>query len=318
MRTFIDGNGNDSTSAVLAYLQSGNQLRLADLYLIGEMEDPAAVFLTNWESPLLWAPWGTFKNSSITRGKITSQVGLKVDTFQFDWSPQLTAFGTTLATANPYQLAMSAFFDNRTFRLWRAVMPTPGDVNTYGACIMFGGRISNTQVQRGKISFTVNSFLDVVNQYVPPNLIELNNTAANFAGNTPVVADSETTVPQFTIAALTPTSVTGINNSFWATCTGPTPGKIYSLNKLRYGYMVFNPGSSLAGYFGTIGSNGGGKINGVGTTYNHFITYQAFPWPPQIGDTFYVSTKPPINLQDAATGFEYFGFPYVPQPESAA
>jgi hypothetical protein len=310
MRQFTAGDGSDSTAAVLSYLSTHAGLYLADLILIGELEDPAAVWLTSWNSPLSWPVWGNFQPAVISRGKMSSQIGLEVDTLQFTWSPPLTAFGSSTATANPYQKAQTGFYDNRKFRLWRTVMPDPGDANTLGACEVFGGRISSTTVRRGQIEFTVNSFLDVIDQPVPPNVIELNNTLANYAGSTPVVADSETLLPQFTVVA--PTST----NKVFAACTSPTLNKIYGSNKFAHGFMVFNPGSSLEGYWSPISSNGDTLI--VSTHYNGFTLYAPFPWAPQVGDTFYCSIKPPINLQDAEAGFAYFGFPYVPQPEGAA
>jgi hypothetical protein len=310
MRAFVGGNNLDTTAAVKSYLSDAKQVYLADLVLIGEVEDPLAEFLTNWESALSWPNWGTFNPAVITRGKITSQVGLQVDSLDFSWSPPLTAFGTTLATANAYQKGQTGFYDNRTFRMWRTIMPTPGDANTYGACQLFGGRIATTTVTRGNITFTVNSFLDVINQQVPPNVIELTNTLANFAGNTPVVSDNETIIAQFTV--VDPSSTTDI----LAVCTAPNPGKIYGINKFQYGFLVFNQGSSLAGYWSPVSASQDYHTR-FGVHYNEFFVYQGFPWAPEPGDSFYVSTQPPINLQDAAAGFAYFGFPYVPQPESA-
>jgi hypothetical protein len=310
MRTFIGGNGSDTSAAVYAYLQSQDKVQLADLVLIGEVEDPLSFFLTNWETPLAWPVWGTFQPAPITRGKITSQVGLQVDSLDFSWSPPLTAFGTTLATANVYQKAQSGYFDSKTFRLWRAIMPTPGDANTYGACILFGGRVADTKIERGKITLTVNSFLDVINQEVPPNVIENTSVLANYAGNTPVVADGETQLPQFTVVAPSDeTSILGI-------CTAPSPGKIYGHNKFQYGFIRFNPGSTLAGYWSPVASNGLLNLHG-GVHVNQFLVYGAFPWPPQPGDTFYASVQPPINQQDSTSLFGAYTFPGVPSPESA-
>jgi len=315
LRKFLSGAGYDSTAAVLAYLAEGNQLLLADLVLIGEIEDPAAVWLTSWNSPLAWPIYGTFQPATIKRGQVTSQIGLQVDTLAFSWSPPLTAFGTTAATANPYQKAQSGIYDNELFRMWRAVMPTPGDCNTYGACEWFGGRVADVEIVRGQLNFTINSFLDVVNQKVPPNVIEVNNTLANYAGATPVVVDAEVQVPQFEVVTPGGPAVSSAT-SIWATCLSPTPGKAYGLNKFQNGYMVFNPGSSLAGYWSPIYSSGNQTILSV--DYNHFLVFGSFPWPPTPGDTFYCSTKPPISLQDAEAGFGYYGFAFVPQPEGAA
>lgn len=309
MRTFIGGNGVDTTSAVLAYLAASKQLRLADLYLIGEIEDPASVWLTNYESPLAWPVLGTFQPATISRGKITSQVGLKVASMDVTWSPKLMDFGTSLATANPYQLAPAGFYDNRRVRIWRAVMPTPGDANTYGATPWFGGRVADSVVSRGSIKFTINSFLDAINQQTPPNVIEASNALAGYVGATPVLADSETSIATFTVVA--PSN----SNNILGQCIQPTANKIYSNNRFALGYMVFMAGSSLAGFWSAIGQNDE-YFAGGGVHYNHFLTYQSFPWAPTPGDTFYVSTQMPVDQASApANGFK--GFPYVPQPTTA-
>lgn len=310
MRQFINGSNNDSTAAVLTYLQSKNQYQLADLILIGELEDPYAIFLTDWASPLLWTPWGTFLNAVVSRGKINSQVGLQVDTLELNWSPPFTAFGTTTATANQYQKAVAGFYDQKKFRLWRTVMPTAGDADTYGACALFGGRIQDTRVERGKITFNINSFLDTIEQMVPPNVVEWTSTTPNYAGNIPVVSDSETALPQFTVVA--PSSAINIV----ARCTSPTANKIYGANKFQRGFIAFNRGSSLDGFWSPVAANGKIRISAV--NYNNFLLYGAFPWAPQVGDTFYASIQPPINQQDGVPAFPYDGFRWVPQPEGAA
>jgi Uncharacterized conserved protein (DUF2163) len=310
MRTFTGGDGADTTAAVLAYLAAARQLRLADLYLIGEQEDPKAIWLTSWESPLAWPVWGTFQPAKITRDKITSQIGLEVSSLKLEWSPKLTAFGTSIATANPYQKAQMGVYDNQRVRLWRCVMPTPGDANTYGACELFGGRIGDTIIERGSITFTVNSFLDVVNQPVPPNVIEAANTMAGFVGHTPVLADGETNVPTFTVVApSTPDLILG-------DCIQPTAHKIYGLNKFILGFMVFRAGSSLAGFWSPVAANQNFNAGG-GIHYNQFQAYAAFPWAPTPGDTFYVSTQWPVDYASATAG-QFKGFPFVPNPIAAA
>lgn len=311
MRKFIDGDGVDVTATVLAFQEANNQYNTADLVLIGELEDEHAVFLTDYPSPLRWKLWGTFLSGAIgSRGKVSSQIGLQVGTMEFSWSPKTVAFGSTLATANAFQKAQSGFFDSKKFRLWRTIMPTPGDANTFGACEMFGGRIADTTIERNKITFTVSSFLDVVNQLIPPNVIEWTNASAAYAGNIPVISDGETQLPQFTVVA--PSSATSILGQ----CTGPTPNKIYGANKFLYGFIKFNQGSSLAGYFSAVSSNG--DIISSGVHYNRFTVYQAFPWDPQVGDTFYAGILPPINAADGLPAFPYDGYRWVPQPEGAA
>ena len=310
MRTFTAGNGTDSTSAVLAYLKAGNQFRLADLYLIGEPDDPGAVWLTNWESNLSWPVWGTFNSSVIERDTVTSQVGLQVDSLSVTWHPPLTAFGSSIASANPYQKAQLGVYDNWRVRVWRCVMPTAGDANTYGACEWFGGWINDSEIGRGYIKFTVASFLSVVNQKIPPNVIEASNAYASYTGAFPSAPDGETQVPTFVVVAPSNT------NQILGQCTGPSPGSIYAKNRFIRGYLQFTSGS-LKGFWSPIAANQSYNAGG-GIHYNQFQTFAQFPWAPNPGDTFYASVQPAADFAGASSAGETFqGFPYVPSPVAA-
>lgn len=311
MKQMIGGAGTDTTAAALTFLRTNNQFRLADLYLIGESEDAGAVYATDWPGGLLWTPYGTFPNSVISRGTVSMKIGLEVQALDVSWSPKLTAFGSTFSTMNPYQRAQAGFYRNQRFRVWRTIMPTAGDANTYGAYQLFGGRVANVAVKRGSIDFTVNSFLDACNAQVPPNVIESTNMLAGYAGATPVLVDAETQLPSFTVVA--PTSATNI----LATCNSPTSNKIYGTNKLQYGYLLFKAGSTLVGFFAQIASNGDFNAGG-GVHYNQFIVYTPFNFAPTVGDTFYVSTAFPLDATSALALGVYRGFLYVPAPETAA
>lgn len=305
MRTVTGGNGSDTTSSVTAWLQSGGHLTLANLYLIGEPEDPLALWLTDWESPLVWSAWGTFQPAVIKRGTVSSKIGLDVESLDVTWSPKPAAFTQSISTANPYQLAQIGYYDNWKVRVWTVYMPTPGDANTYGASELFGGRIADSTIERGDLKFKVNSFLDVVNENVPTNVIELLNTAAAYAGATPPAGFSH--VPQFNvIAGDSTTQVIGDQ-------TYPVAHSILETNNVQHGYLVFNSGGTLDGVWSAIQQNV--EVTIGGTNYNQFILYAPLPWPPTPGvDTFYVSAASPINQADG----DYVGFPYVPAPEAAA
>jgi hypothetical protein len=313
MRTFIAGDGTDSTSRVNALLAAGSEFRFADLYAIGANEDPQTLWFTDWDGPLTWPVYSDrpFSPVVVERGGVRSEVGLKVQSIDVTWSPKLAPFISGTSFANPYLQAQNGFFDSRIFRLWRTVMPSPGDAYSLGACQYFGGRIAEIETSRGKIKFTVNCFLDVVNQKVPPNTIELSNTLAQYAGNVPVLVEGETAIPTFTVQD--PSSTTIIMGD----CIGPTAHKIYGTNNLRKGFMVFLPGSTLAGYWSVIGANANFNAGG-GIHYNQIQVYSPFPEAPVVGDTFYISTQFPVDLATAtAAGAAYFGFPYVPDPATA-
>jgi len=312
MKQTIGGNGSDTTAAAFAYLTNptNRQFRFADLYMIGNPADPTAILLTDWPTDLTWPYIGTFKSTVIKRGTVTMALGLEVQSLDVTWSPPVAAFGTSLVTANYYQKAFAGLYRNFNVRVWRCIMPEPGDANTYGAYELFGGRITTTEVSRAAIKFNVTSFLDCVNEQVPPNVIENTNVLASFLGAVPVFVDSETKVAQFNV--IVPSSTDNILGA----CSAPSPGKIYDDNKLRFGYLYFNRGSTLAGFFAQVAQNTNFNAGG-GVHYNQFITYQAFPFGPEPSDSFYVSAPAPNDSSEGTIGQNNFPFPYVPSPEAA-
>lgn len=300
VRTWTSGAGVDTTATVIAYLKGPiDELLEADLILIGDQEDPASLFLTNWRTDLAYPIVGTFRAASIERDKVTSQIGLQTSNMQIRWSPPLGNFTNNVNTTSPYQLAQIGYYDNKIVKVWRTVMPTVGDANTYGACEWYLGWVANSSVQRGKIVFNVNSFTNAFTQKVPQNTIESQSTRAAFAGPTPVLADSETSVPTFSVVA--PSSAQLIHG----VCIQPTAGKIYGTNKFQLGFIVFLAGSTLAGQWQAVARSGAYNPGG-GLHYNEFQVYQPFPFDPSPGDTFYVATQPPTNDD---------GFDFVPAPE---
>lgn len=305
MKTVFSGSGVDMTATVLAALKTNTYFTLATLYLLGEPEDPASIRLTDYETPLLYQLYGTFQRANITRGRITSKIGLEVSNTTIKWTPPYSVITNNVNTTTPHHLASLGFYDNWPVRMWTVYMPTPGDTNTYGCSELFGGRIASSKVDRGSIEFKVNSFLDVVNQYVPTNTIELLNTLAGYRGAVPPSGLS--VVPQFNVHA--GSSATQV----YGDCTSPTPGQIFSDNTFQNGFLVFNSpiGNTLGRVWASIISSQGPTVGGV--QVNDFVLYQPLPWPPTAGvDTFYVSATSPINKADG----QYFGFPYVPSPET--
>ncbi|MGH3429620.1 MAG: hypothetical protein ACRDQZ_18970, partial [Mycobacteriales bacterium] len=230
MKKFIGGAGTDTTAAAVAWAKSHNELERATLYLIGEIDDPDALWLTDYESPLLWSPWGTFKNSNVERGDVTSQIGLKVDQMELRWSPPVAPFNDNLSTDSPYRRAWLGFYDNWKVRSWTCYLPKKGDANTLGACELFGGWVGPVSVAAGAITFKVNSFLSVVDAKVPSAVIEILNTLAQYRAATPPPGLTE--VPHFNV--LDGSTV----KQLIAECTSPTPGQIFDTGIFRYGFVV--------------------------------------------------------------------------------
>jgi hypothetical protein len=307
MRKVIGGNGQDTTAAVAAYLAANHTFIIRHLYLIGHPEHPQSIWLTDHEAPVLYGPWGTFYPAVVSRNGITTKVGLEVQKISLTWSPGNSTATVSTSSASPLQLARLHFYDNWPVRIWKVFMPTPGDANTLGATDWFGGRVDNATIDRGAIEFSVSSFLDVVTQKVPSTVIEVTNTLA--ATGAATVPAGDPSIPVFQTFA-------GSNeNQIIADALSPTAGKIYRGNEFAGGYMVFisGPGATLAGAWSAIGGNGK-FTDGNGNSHSSFSIYSPLPWPPTPGvDQFYVSTTAPINQSDE----NYFGFPYVPSPQTA-
>lgn len=307
MRQCTGGNGQDTTAAVQSYLANTVNPLIRHIYLIGEPDDPNAIFLTDHEGPVLYNPWGTFQPAVIKKSGITTKIGLEVQKCTVTWTPGNLQTGVTIATANPLQLARIHYYDNWRVRIWKVFMPTPGDATTLGACEWFGGRIGNATIGRNQIEFSVTSFLDVVSQKVPANVIESTSTLAGYTAAT--IPPGDASQPVFEVFTGTTTT------SIIADCLTPTANKIYSGNLFVAGYMVFlaGAGATLPGVWSAIGANGE-FTDGNGNDHSIFTIYSALPWAPTPGvDTFYVSMAAPINQADG----DYFGFSFVPAPSTA-
>jgi hypothetical protein len=282
---------------------------IAHLYLIGEPDSPYAHWLTDWDAPLLYSLYGRFYPSSITRGKVTSEFGLKVQTMDITWSPPPGNFNSVLSTTSPYQKVRLGWYDGWPIRVWKCYMPTKGDANTLGAAEWFGGRVGQATLSRGKITFTINSFLDALNAPVPGAIIESQNPVAANRGATP--PPGLTVVPQFSVY-----TNGNSNRVIVGDATSPTPGQIFAAGIFKYGFLVFNDttgaGGALSRAWSVVLDNQSVAV-GVGT-HNQFTLYNPMPWVPVPGvDTFYVSAAYPINKADGS----YYGFPFVPAPENA-
>jgi hypothetical protein len=302
MRQFIAGDGSNSTAAVQAYLAANRQFLFADLYIINTAPQYSGkylgqtFFLTDYPSPLQWSYKGTFKTAVISRGEVESKIGLEASTLDVTWTPQgvealspdvLAVDGTGNVLLTALQGFGAGIFDNGQLEVWRCVMPTIGDCNTYGACCMFGGRIGNLAPDRLNAKITVHSRLDALNVQVPTNMIEPGNVTAQYSpGVVPIGAPASLTIA----AGSTATEI-------FADAGGSTPASdVYD-----GGYIVFTAGK-LAGHYASLARQ---DVEG-----GHWAFYLEIPLPfvPQVGDTLtgYVAAA-----VDPA-------FPYVPVPINSA
>ena len=67
--------------------------------------------------------------------------------------------------------------------LFRFIMPTLGDVTSYGAAVMFRGRVSELEVDRLAVKLTASSLMEIFKQKVPSQTIQPGNRWAPFNFN---------------------------------------------------------------------------------------------------------------------------------------
>lgn len=306
-RKCISGAGVDTTAAWKTYLQTSETLLTRFIFLIGDPEDPNAIWATDHETPLNYQLYGTFYPATISKTGVTYKLGLDVQTMTITWTPNNRTWSANTSTASPYQLAALHYYDMKPVKVWKVYMPTPGDCNSIGAVEWFGGVISTCRVSRSALKFNCKNQSYAFSQKVPNNVIEVTNT---LAGYTVAVPPSGSNVPVFS------TFTGSSENVIYGDVVSPDPGHIYDKNTFNKGYMIFlsGSGSTLSGAWSVVGLSEE-YTDGHGNHHNEFQLYDPLPWPPTPGvDTFYVSTTAPINQGDE----EYYGFPYVPSPETAA
>jgi hypothetical protein len=245
MRTFLDGNGNDSTTAVKAYLAQHRQLLVADLIEIKTLVEGAPwskdLLLTPAAEPLTWSRKGTFVPARIKRGEIESKIGLEATSLDLEWYlRESEIFAGSLTMLQSFERGL---WDGGTVRLYRSIMPTPGDCNTLGACELFAGRIANVSMTRMGVSLTINSPLELLDQQIPSNLIQPGNPTAEYGQGEPPAGMPS--VPTFTVEAGSTAAV------IIAGCTGPTAGQLFAADAFDFGYLNF-AGGTAKGQLGTV------------------------------------------------------------------
>ena len=326
MKKAIDGNGADSTSAMWNWLMGHNQIEQCNLYLVGEIGDPNALYLTDYSIPLTWCGM-TFAPAAVgilardigggSRVQVQSKIGLDVIQVDVEYSPANVTFANDIIRTSPLQKAALGYYDNWRVRIWRCIMPTAGDATTLGCYELFGGRVGGSEIDQLKIKWSVESWTAVLDQKVPGNLIENTNILASYAGAKPPAGFS--TIPRFSVAAGSTASVLLLD------CTS-TPGHIFSDNALRMGWILFdfpgNSGETLGGVWSIVAENK--DYNDGGTHRNQIKLYSPLPWPPtpyagspKLGDTCFVSAPFPVDSSEGTRGVDSFVFEYVPAPENA-
>ena len=303
MRTFIDGTGADSTAAVRSHLAAHRQLLCADLLQLktaiqGESWSQN-VLLAQSDRPLTWSHIGTFVPGRFRRGEIESKAGLETITMDLDWdlSDADLFFAPSITQLQAFERGL---WDAGWINVYRAVMPVPGDCDTFGAMQIFGGRIAEiAQLSRVGVRLKVNSLLELLDLNVPTNLIEPTNVQCEYGIGQPPAGLSA--LPVFSAVDGSSTSM------LLGDCISPNAGQVFDSDIFNFGYIRFVSGTSLGQIFRTV------RMSRPYNGHNSFYFYDPLPWLPTAGEQFIAYVPYARN----AAGAVYQGFPYVPPPETA-
>ena len=299
------GHQYDSRSSALYYLDGAGHVMCLKPFMnipSGQRSLGTQFLLTDYPSSLVWDYKGKFLTAVISLGEVESKIGLEADTLDITWSPKDS---DVLGDGEVSALAAFGFglFDNGTVEVWRCVMPrhrdligSPGvparlgDCNTFGAALMFSGRIGDVTPDRAKVVMTVISRMDTLNVEVPTNIIEPTNVFA-YCGVGQIPTGG---APSFSVVAGSTTLIIYGDPA--------TDEDLYD-----GGYLVFGDNSKLSGVHARI------LLQTVVEGHNAFYLSEALPFAPATGDIFAAYVGLPLD----ASG-KYGGFRWVPSPDNSA
>jgi uncharacterized phage protein (TIGR02218 family) len=232
-----------------------------------------------------------------TKFALHQKIGVETDTMTFDVIP-----GEAMVLGEPFlQACQDGTFDGATISIDRAFMPTYGDMAA-GIVNVFTGRVGEVDAGRSLATFTINSWLEVLNQQLPRNLYQV--TCLNLLGDSECGINLEAHAANFTIAAGSTQAVLQITGTSGS-------GTIYQLGK------VIPQTGLLAGLSRSIRdcsfSGGNGTVTLLGP----------LPSIPAIGTTvrLYQGCNKLLNDPNGCPKFNnqgaFRGFPYIPQPDTA-
>jgi hypothetical protein len=182
--------------------------------------------------------------------------------------------------------------------MYRFFMPTPGDVTTFGAAVMFRGRISEMTVDREDIKLTVASLMEIFKTKVPSQTIQPGNRWAPF--------DFQS-VPYVIGSIHDHEGGYNWGTFYFDNMTVVTDGA------LNEGYVLINDQTSGATYFRHVYANYNTQAVGGGGQYSTVVFVE--PLPISLNGASGAQAKF-WQASDTATNPDGpgSGFPYVPQP----
>lgn len=229
------------------------------------------------------------------------KLGLQADTLTVDVIP-----GTAQVLGAPFLTAVQAgTFDGAEVLLEKVFMPTWGDTRR-GTVRWFLGRIAEIDGGRSVLTMVVNSHLELLNQQMPRNLVQVGCVNNLGDGTCGVNLASYMT----TGSILSGSTQMGLNASITAR------GGVSDASVYNQGTIGFTSGA-LNGLSATVRAAVFGSPSTIGML-------GPLPSAPAAGDTFnlYFGCNKSLTDGNGCPKFgntaRFRGFPFVPQPATAA
>lgn len=254
---------------------------------------------------ILYPATGVFGSSSTVGGPyfdtennkflMHQKIGLEVDTLMFDVIP-----GHAKVNGVPFLIACkNGVFDSAIVTVERAVMPTYGDT-TAGTIVAFKGRVGSADAGRSVATFTINSYLELLNIDIPRNVYQAGciNTLGD---STCQVIIASYAVPFVDVGGST-TSV--VNGTLITVAAG----------YFDQGRLTFTSGA-LIGLTRTV------RV-GVYSGHSAFFLVGVLPIAPTVADTFTVTpgcdkSVGPNGCPKFSNLARFRGFRFIPNPATA-
>ncbi len=241
---------------------------------------------------------GPFFDRTDNKAKMHQKVGVQVDTLSFDVIPG----GSQVQGTSFLSAVRQGIFDGATMVYSGAYWPKgswTSPVIPTGTIDKFEGLVAEVDVGRSLATFTVNSFLDLLNQNMPRNLFQ--------SGCVNTLFDASCTLSQSSFLT------TGTASS------GSTASVIHATLSQASGY--FNLGKITF----TSGVNSGvSRSIGLYTNGSPSVVSLSMPFPnaPTAGDTFDIfpgCDKTQLTCGNKFNNLTHFrGFPFIPEVSTAA
>jgi len=284
-----------------AWLAANNVTHRADLFTLTLVDGTTVYRWTTWPSDLVvsaqtYLSAGAGTAPMVKRGPYSCRGGLAIDTLDLE----INGNGYTIGGLSLPLLALRGYFDGARLKVDHLIMPTPGDVTTYGPIAsFFEGRVSGVEPVGPRVRLRLKSELEALNVMLPKFLLQ--PSCANVVYDTNCALVKATYTDAATATGGTTTTVT--------TATAAVTGK--AANYYVLGVVRFTSGA-LIGLRRSVSVSSGGTITlalPLPSAPVAAVTFDIFPGCDRTSATCNTRFS---NLS------RFRGFPHIPSQESGS